>query len=201
MYSKSIIAGLLLMFAGNLGAEEARTNSPVWELMLHREAVPTIKPTFRAYLIAEKHKFAFFVPPELSAMNDAGKIKFLNAEGNCVMTLSVIGPVPEGGDLNTAACQERLLAEHTNAIVIGHVYRTAAGGHGPGFDLEWSMGERILVCQRTVYIPSSVGVLEFTATTTRANFPALRASLDSVLATFRADKDGKLETVHLSPNS
>lgn len=201
MCRKIIVLCLVLALASNLGAGETRTGVSVWELTLQKEAVPSIKPTFRAYLTSEKHKFAFFVPPDLSVVNDAGKIKFLNAEGNCLMSLSVMGPLPESGELNTAACQDHLMAEHPNAIVLSQFSRVVAGHSGPGFDIEWSMDKRIIVCQRTVYVPSPLGVLEFSATTTRANFPALRASLDSVITTFRVDKDGKLDNVHLSPNS
>lgn len=202
MRSRMIIGLCALAIAFNSTAQEARTNPPVWELTLQKEPIRTIKPVFRAHLKSDKQEFVFFVPQEVSVINDAGTIKFRNAEGNCVMTLSVLGPAPEAGDLNTQSFQERLMAEHDNkAIVISSFSRAAAGRMGPGFDLEWELQKRIIVCQRTVYIPSHVGVLEFRATATRPSFPGVQACLDSVIATFREVKDGNLDKMHVSPNS
>ena len=55
--------------------------------------------------------------------------------------------------------------------------------------------------ERVIFVPTAAGVLEFTATTTRANFTQLQAGLDFILGTFALSTNGKLEVVHLSGQS
>ena len=195
------IGCVLLAVAGGPAAAETQTNNPIWHLTLKREGVPTIQPIFRAHLTAPGEEFAFFVPQGLAVLNDAGKIKFINTDGNCIMTLRVMGPVADAGELDAQHCLQRLSATHPDAVVRAEFARRVADHYANGFDLEWTADKNITQCQRTVYTRSALGFLEFTATSDRANFPAVQAHLEAVLTTFRASRNGRIEEIHISPNS
>ena len=194
------IGCIALAIAGGLAAE-TQTNTSVWQLTLKREGVPTIKPIFRAHLKAPDEEFAFFVPQGLAVLNDAGKIKFINQDGNCVMTLRVVEPVANAGELDGQHYLQRFSAAHPDAVIRAEFVRRVADHYANGFDVEWTADKNIAQCQRTVYTHSGLGFLEFTATADRANFPTVQTYLESVLTTFRAAKGGRIEEIHISPNS
>jgi len=200
MKTTCAIGCIVLAIAGSFAAETP-TNTSVWQLTLKREGVPTIKPIFRAHLTASGEEFAFFVPQGLAVLNDAGKIKFVNPDGNCIMTLRVIESGANAGELDAQHFLQRFSANHPDAAIRAEFVRRVADHYANGFDIEWTADKSITLCQRTVYTHSALGFLEFTATADRANFPTVQAYLESVLTTFRVSKNGRLEEIHISPNS
>ncbi len=200
----AILFCLLWAPAGVARADETSANATPLQASLIPEQVHYTEPVYRAYVNAGGSKFAFIVPQGFRIQGDPmkGKLTLVNASGNCTLTFSVLDPAPaDNRTLNSATYRDLLANRHPKAKILQESARGAGGRTGPAIDLEWKVADNLAQSQRAVFIPSSAGVLEFTATTTRANFASLQASLDLVLNTFACSTNGKLEVIHFSDKS
>ena len=174
------------ILAGNSGA------TPL-QVTLERDRSELIEPQYRAYAEMGSNQFGFRLPPgyRLTGNPASGTLTLANLQGNGSITFTLNGPLPVYGGLDTAALGNSLSNQYPNAEIIQQFTRNNTAGGGPGFDLQWKVSAQLVQCKRVVYLASPAGVLEFTATAGRANFPAVQADLDYILMSFQCTTDGK----------
>jgi hypothetical protein len=183
--------------------DSAAAPSPL-QVWLRREAAPFVDPRYTAMVTAGKNKFAFLVPGGFYLRGDptSGTITLANAEGNSSITFSILSPVSsETSDLSADVCREWVLRDYSSGKITQEFVASAAGGKGPGFDLQWNTPGAIVECKRVLFISSSAGVLKFTATTTSNHFESVKSILGKMLLTFRFSPDGVLKVPALPTES
>jgi hypothetical protein len=181
----------------NPSRAQETSNAPtplhVW---MRREAAPFAVPRYTAMITEGKNKFAFLVPDDLYLRGnpDSGTFTLATAAGNSSISFAVVpqdlsdAPTPGADDY-----REMVLKDYPAATILQEFSSSAAGGSGPGFDLQWKASGAIVECKRIIYISSKAGVLRFTATTSRDGFEKLKSSLGSILQTFHYSTDGVLK--------
>lgn len=171
--------------AGDFGPTPLQVN-------LERDRSELIEPHFRAYVTMDSNQFGFRLPPGYRLTGDpaSGTLSLANGQGNGSVTFTVAGPMQFDSGLDPAALQNSLSNQYPNAAVVQQFTRNNAAGSGSGFDLQWKVSGQLVQCKRIVYITSPAGVLEFTATGGRTNFPALQADLDYILMSLQCTTNG-----------
>jgi hypothetical protein len=185
------------------GADEAAntsTNSTAFATELRREALPGLPPATRAYLNAGTNRFAFLVPPGFRLDASAGTSIVLNSPDYAsLITLRVREPqsVKTADELKKIG-RRWLLKEHPGAVIQSEFSRTVDGQSGPAFDLRCRIAGGAPESVRAVFIPSSVGVLEFQLVCSPARFRKASYRFNGMLLSFCASHGGKLDIVPLS---
>jgi hypothetical protein len=194
-----LILGVLVLSAAGARAGDAQPDIIPLQASLVPEPVQLADPVYRAYVQAGSNQFAFLVPNGFWLRGDPaqGRLMLDNKEGNCTITFAVIDSRP-AADLGTDYYRELVLKRHPSGTIVQESGGSAAGASGPAFDVQWKTGGDLVQIQRVIFIPTSAGVLEFTATTTRSNFAGLQNHLNLVLMTFRYSTKGRLEIVHIA---
>lgn len=197
--SIAIILCASLLPAGAALAGEARTEVIPLQATLQKEPVQFTVPVYRAYASAGNDRFAFLVPKGFWLQGDPalGKLTLVNTEGNSTITFAIADPRPVE-TITADFYRELVLKENPTGKIVQELTSGAAGRSGPAFDVQWKAGGDLVQIRRVIFIPTSAGVLEFTATTTHANFPTLQTGLDLILTTFLYSTNGKLEVPHLT---
>jgi hypothetical protein len=188
------------VFAKTAHAQAVAAEVPL-QVSFQPESTEYIEPFYRAYVTAGTVKFSFIVPQGFRLQGDPASGRFIlsNADGDCSLSFAILGPMPaDGSGLNTDLYRTLVLRQRTNAIIQREFSSHAAGKSGPAFDLQWKAAAEITQCKRSVFIPSSAGVLEFTATAGSTSFSKAQGSLGTILGTFCYSMDGKLKVKHMS---
>jgi hypothetical protein len=162
------------------------------QLTLERDNTAFIEPHFRAYVTMDSNQFGFRMPIGYRLTGDpaSGTLTLANRKGNGLITFTVSGSLPTGVSLDAAALGNSLSNQYPSAVFVQQFTRNNSVGGGPGFDLQWKISEQMVQCKRVLYIASPAGVLEFTATAGRADFPSLAQELDSILMSFQCTTNG-----------
>jgi hypothetical protein len=194
------VSGLGLL-PGSLRADEGtNTPPPPLQVSLEREPVAYTDPYYRAYVTVGTNKFSFLIPTGFRFQTDAGsgKVAFCNRDGSISLSFAIHASQSEvEGELSADYYRELVAGDHPLAKINAEFARSAAGRKGPGYDVQWKVSDDLYQGKRIVFIPSAVGVLEFTASGSLANATKVQSDLDFVLTTFAASKDGKLKVTHL----
>ena len=161
------------------------------QVNLERDRSEFVEPHFRAYVTMDSNQFGFRLPPGYRLTGDpaSGILTLANRQGNGSVTFSLANSLPEGV-MDGAALGNSVSNQYPNAELVQQFTRNNATGSGPGFDLQWKVSGQLVQCKRVVYIISPAGVLEFTATAGRTNFPALQADLDYILTSLKCTTNG-----------
>jgi hypothetical protein len=162
------------------------------QVNLERDCSEFIEPHFRAYVTMDSNQFGFRLPPGYRLTGDpaSGTLTLANRQGNGAVTFSLASSLPTDGGLDAAALGNSLSNQYPNSELVQQFTRNNTTGGGPGFDLQWKVSGQLVQCKRVVYIMSPAGVLEFTATAGRTNFPALQADLDYILMSLQCTTNG-----------
>jgi hypothetical protein len=193
----------LTLLAGALQAEENSAAPTPLSVSVEREPINTVEPIYRSYVSVGRDKFTFIIPEKFHTTGDPahGKLQLSNVGGDCIITFSILGPVPaESRELRPEPYREMWSRRHENENVkfVGEFSGSGANCRGPGFDLEWKNGTNLTQRTRAVYLPSMAGVLEITVTCGAKNFKTAQSSLESLLGTLVASVNGKLEVPRLA---
>jgi hypothetical protein len=162
------------------------------QLKLEHERISSIVPRYRAYVTSDGNQFAFRLPEGYRMAGDpsSGVLTLVNLQGNCSITFTIYGPMPESGKLDPSEFGNSVSNQNPTATNTLQFWRDNGVGGGPGFDLQWKMTNNLYQCKRIVFLSSPVGVLAFTATADRRNFPTLQGDLDEILSSFHCTTDG-----------
>jgi hypothetical protein len=205
--SVCVLAGVLRvawLFAAGARADDLPALPPPLQVTVVN-AMPRGEPVFRACVTAGTNKFAFLVPGgfRLDANHSTPEvISLVSKNYNGWLTLRIAGPMPEGGkELESGPCRELLLSRHPGAKILNEFSLTAAGRSGLAFDLQWEMTGGMMQSMRVAFIPSEVGVLEFSLAASQRAFSKYQGSFNTMLISFRASVNGKLEAPPLSDKS
>ncbi len=185
-----------------LGVAQAQdAPAPALKLKFERLPLNSVPPVYRAYVTAETGKFTFVLPRGFRVMGDPGaKLTFANLEGNCQITFSILDSTPcDSQPLNTDAYRDLVQARYPKGEIVEQYCPVAAGRIGVGFDAQWMTTNKVAQCTRTAFVPSTAGVLEFSATCSPKDFPTLRYQINQIMVGFLATTpDGKLEVPRIS---
>ena len=162
------------------------------QVTVERDRSQFVEPRYRAYVTMDSNQFGFRLPPgyRLTGNPASGTLTLANQQGNGSVTFTVSGTLPAGSGLDAAALGNSLSNQYPSAEIVQQFVRNNTTGGGPGFDLQWKVSGQLFQCKRVVYLASPAGVLEFTATAGRTNFPALQADLDYILMSFQCTTNG-----------
>ncbi len=192
------------VLTGTIQAGEASADATPLSVTLEQLPLRSPQPIYRAYLKAETGKFTFVIPVGFRLKGDPaeGKLKLSNLEGNCQITFCILDPAPCGSQsLNVDDYRDVVQARHPKGKIIEQLCPGAAGREGVGFDMRWETTNKFAQCARTAFVPSTAGLLEFSATSNPKDFSDLRYQLNQVMATFQATTPGgKLVVPKISPN-
>ncbi len=189
------------MMIGVAHAQDTSATLTPLKVRLERLPLPCTPPIYRAYATAEPGKFTFLIPGGFRFRGDCEtKIKLANLEGNCLITFTIIDPAPcDSQPLNADAYRDVVQARYPKGRIIEQLCPGAAGRDGVGFDTQWETTNRFPQYTRTAFVPSTLGLLEFTGSCGPKDFSTLCCQLNQVMGTFKAaPPDGKLEVPHVS---
>jgi hypothetical protein len=179
---------------------QVSTNHPVFTAELRNESAPGLRSISRAYLRCGTNQFAFLVPPgfRLDA-SDGTKVVLTSPDYGTLITLQLREPLSATTAAETKEmCRQSLIEQYPNASISLEFSRAVDGLSGPAFDLSRRIAGGAVELVRAVFIPSPAGVLEFKLVCSPARFRKASYRFNSLLLSFRAGHDGKLEIVPLS---
>jgi len=204
---RSIILGMVMvsgafgLFSASGPGEGLERPLPPLQVSLEREPINRIEPFYRAYVTSGTNKFTFLIPRgfQFQANQTAGSVCFRSRDGATSISFGIAESLTQGNaELSLPVYREVVVARHPTARILQEAARSANGCSGPAFDIQWRVSENLHEWKRLVFVPSSAGVLEFTAMGSLTNAAKVQSDLDLVLTTFTASKDGKLQVNHLS---
>jgi hypothetical protein len=194
----AVLAGVLFA-AATAGArdfaENWATNLPPLKAEVKFIGGPGLMPVHRGFVTCGTNKFTFLLPEGYRLETaDPQKITLASADLKCLITWRLLNPMPsESTELDPAHYRELLLSRHPGGKILETFSLSAVGRHGPAFDLRWSGAGGLARRERTLFVLSTAGVLEFSLVTSLDRFDAGRQDFDAVLVSFRAsDGNGKL---------
>jgi hypothetical protein len=202
MRSLAIILCLVWIATGAVLAEDSSPPAIPLSVSLERLPLRCQEPIYRIYVTAETGKFTFVLPAGYRLRGDPvqGKLKVGNLEGNCQISFSILNSTPcEGQDLSVESYRRLLQARHPSGRILSEFTRQAEKGSGPGFDIQWETTNKFPQRTYIVFLPSTAGVLEFSATSSPKDITNLQYLLVQVMASFQGTTPGgKLEVPHIS---
>jgi hypothetical protein len=177
------------------------TNGPTYSTHIKHVGGPGLLPGEFAYVTFGTNKFGFVMPAGFRLeTQDWQKVTLVSADLNCLLTFRMLEPIPgSDGELDPAYYRQLLLNGHPGGKIVDEFSLAAASRRGPAFDLRWNAAGTVPQRERVLFIPSSVGVLEFSLVSSLEKFEAGRQAFNSFLILFRTpEKDGRLDMPMLS---
>ena len=169
------------------------------EVSLVRQVVEGMAPALHVFINMGFKEYALQVPDGFRMQNEAaqGRLLLQRTDNSCWISFRIIKTPVGGVNLSTSACRDWVLGEHPNAKITAESSANAGNNGGPAFDLQWKTGG-FQQSSRVVYIPSAVGILEFTLVSSTSHFGDSVNYLKNVLASFRLCPNGKRDLPPLS---
>ena len=203
------VAGILVAWAvtGRAAADDRFDNSTDSSRLLsatlkNGELIGT-EPVRRVFVKAGTNEFAFILAPgfRMDASNPE-QIVFISTDYACYLTFRIVGPVPpDARELDRDTYRELLLSRHPGVKIVNEFSRTVANHSGPAFELQWKNSSGQFQSERTVFVPSAAGVLEFSLVARPDKSGDGQYVLNSFLQSFRSNEGGKLEIIPIPGQS
>jgi hypothetical protein len=203
----SFVTGLLFagLFAPVIWAGEGGVymagNPWMFSTQVVIQSGPDLMPIRCAVTTVGTNKFAFAVPENYQVdVSSSQKVTVNTADFSVVFTLRICGPNPDdGAALDVDTYRATLLRDHPNAAILAEFGANAGGGHGPAFDIRWKVSGKVDRYARVEYVPSRLGVIEFSMTSSQKAAGQAKADLNFMMMTFRTNgDDGKLSLPAIS---
>jgi hypothetical protein len=198
-WPETIIALFFLqLVAGPLQAQDSSPAPLPLKVRIQMEGGGLTEASYRACVTAGTNKFAFFLPDGFRVNNDPveGRIKLVNREGNCGITVAILGAAPETMKLDPEFYRALLLERNSQAKVTEEFERGVNGQVGSVFDLQWKNDAGMALCSRTLFVASRMGVFEFTAVSAPAHRSARENGFNRVIGSFTVSRNGQFEVLH-----
>lgn len=178
------------------------TNQPAFKVTAKNEYVPNLPPATRVYVSAPPMKFALLTPWGYRLDTQTAKeVQFATEDYDCFIDFRIADPDhTDTATPDSAYCGNLALSRFPGATIRDRFPQSAGNGiNGQAFDMDWKGSGEVAQTVRVVYIPSKVGILEFSLTCPQPKFKTAQYQLNSVLLTFRAaDQNEKLDIAPLS---
>lgn len=193
------LAGLFFL-AGTAAVVESAAPAPPPPLTLRivEERLEGFTPPKRAYVTAGTNEFAFLVPEGFRLELKDGRALYLTSPDQLsVISVRMIETVIRK-PLTEESCRNLALAAHAGATVEESFARGAGDAVGPAFLMSrkgaGGLPQQVLM----VFIPSGIGVMEFTLVTPAERFETARHALGQVMGSFASAPRGQLKVRPLS---
>ena len=192
-----VLAGLALV-TPRARAQTESSSKPAWEVEVRKELPEHDPPFYRAYVVAGTNKFAMLLPLGYFFQGkDEGLLRLATAGSGSQITFAVRPPTdPHYADKD--AIREYVLAGRPGAKITSEFSTGVGQWTGQGYDLTWKPAGGSALAGRVVVVTFEGGFLEYTGSTTPANFPAVQTAMDRFQRSLIVGKDGKLVVPHLS---
>jgi len=130
------------------------------------------------------------------------KVVLVNADYSCVLSFRIAAPASAAATpLNAALCRGWLSARLGDLRIQEEFSLAAASQSGPAFEVSYKV-DGLSRSGRVAFIPSPVGVLEFSLAASPEMFQAAKAEFHSLLLGFRiSDANGRLEIISAQSES
>jgi hypothetical protein len=171
-------------------ADISSSDAPTFQVSVKPEDVERQPQPLRVFVTLGTNKFTFLAPDGFQVRDDRAQQRIIlaNADQTCTIVVG-FGASTLESPLDADACRALLAARYPNAKIAGEFSANAASRSGLGFDLQWNGAGGKAQTARFAFIPSAVGILEFSAVGT----DQIQIHSNFVMMNFRAsDADGKL---------
>lgn len=177
--------------------ENAVTNKVSLRVDVRRNVEGSYMPYRFAFITSGFERFTFLIPEDYRVdTSDLTKVKLSSPDytGLIVVGVEAEGS-PAGAKLDAAALQARVLAKYPDAVLKAESTVAANGQSAPALDFCWKTESGITRMTRTTFVPTSVGLMEFTLTASPEKFEAGLREFNLVMITFRSGINGKFDYV------
>ena len=196
-----LLVGVVSVAAQTAGEETATentaTNQPAFQVDVRRNVEGTYIPYRFAFITSGSEKFTFLIPEGYRVdTTDPTKIKLASPDYSGMIIVGVSGGgQPAGTKLEPDTLRARVLANYPEAVIKVEQNASANEQSAPSADFSWKTESGITRMTRTTFIPTSVGLMEFTLTASPDKFEASLRELNLVMLTFRSGANGKFDYV------
>jgi hypothetical protein len=166
----------------------------------HEEG-PGLLPCDRAYVRAGTNNFAFLIPGQLQLRpwNSASVALVSHDYSRQIIIRFASQALADPGELSLDAASQWLSSTYPHAKVLNTFSLSADSRRGPAFEIAFAGAANSARRGVVAFIPSRLGVLEFSLATSPEQFAAARQQLNTVMLTFRvSDPNGELRVSPLS---
>jgi hypothetical protein len=149
----------------------------------------------RVFMNVGGRRLMLAVPQGFRAVNaNPEKIVLVNRDYSCVLSFRIAAPgSATAASLNAELCRGWLSAQLDDLKIQEEFSLTAANQSGPAFEVSYN-ADGVSRSSQVAFIPSPVGVLEFSLASSPEVFQAAKSDFRGLLRCFRiSDADGKLE--------
>lgn len=149
----------------------------------------------RVFMKVGDRRLMLAVPQGFRPVNtNPETIVFVNDDSSCLLSFRIAAPgSAAAASLKADLCREWLSARFSDLKVQEEFSLNVGGQSGPAFDLHYK-AMAVPRSSRVAFIPSPVGVLEFSLVSSPEKFQAAKSEFHGFHRGFRiSDADGKLE--------
>lgn len=153
----------------------------------------------RVFMDVGGRRLMLVVPQGFRAVNaNPDKLVLVNRDSSCVLSFRIAAPGSvAAASLNAELCRGWLSARLGDLKIQEEFSLTAANESGPAFEVNYK-ADGVSRASRVAFIPSPVGVLEFSLASDPEVFQASKSEFRGLLRGFRiGDANGKLELENL----
>jgi len=162
---------------------------------------PGMMPSRCSVTSVGTNQFAFLVPEGYAVdISNPQMVTVSSTNGDMAYTVRIRGPKPEdGGPLDVSAYRDQSLQEHPKAKIVAEIGANAGDGFGPAFDLRWMVGGKVDRFTRVGYVPTRLGVMEFSISCSPKAAGSAKSAMSYMMATFRlSEANGKIALPSIS---
>lgn len=151
----------------------------------------------RVFLTVQQRRLVFMLPQDYRAdFSNPEKIVLCNADFTSLLTIRILTPSEADVALVTAVtadtCRSWLQAQWPDPVILQEHSFSAAGQSGPAFDFVGKV-DRVPRHAQIGFVPSPVGLLEFSAVCSPEQFEAAKSTLYILMRGFQiSGPDGQL---------
>lgn len=198
--SLSLGAGIVKISAQEASEPEPEnsvTNKVSLKVDVRRNVEGTYMPYRFAFITSGFERFTFLIPEDYRVdTSDLTKVKLSSPDYTSLIVVGVEadGYAP-GAKMDAEALRARALSLYPEAVIKDENTAAANGLSAPAIDFCWKTPSGITRMTRTTFIPTSVGLMEFTLTASPEKFEAGLREFNLVMLTFRSGINGKFDYV------
>jgi hypothetical protein len=177
--------------------ENSVTNKPAMKVDVRANVEGTFMPYRYAFVTSGLEKFTFLVPDAYRVdTSDPAKVKMASPDYSVMIIVGMdSSELPAGSKLDAEGLRARVLANYPEALIKSEQTTGANGQTAPALDFSWKTTSGLTRVSRTTFLPSTVGLIEFTLTASPEKFEASLSELNLIMLTFRSSKNGKFDYV------
>ncbi len=195
-----LLAGTLVAHAEQLeepGSENTATNQTVLSVDVRRNVEGTYIPYRFAFITSGLEKFTFLIPEGYRVdTTDPTKIKLASPDYSAMIIVGVAGgSLPAGVKFDAPTLRAKVMAGYPEAVIKEEHSASANEQSAACIDFSWKTESGITRMTRTTFIPTTVGLMEFTLTASPETYEASVREFNLVMLTFRSGANGKFNYV------